>query len=83
MIAEQMTLLESEMYCKITPRECIAHLKSKNKEAVCIYIYRPIFFLFFSFVLCFCFFFLLFFVSLLIYVLLSGLSHFAHACSPF
>ena len=34
-IAEQMTLLESEIYCRITPRECIAHLRSKNKEKVC------------------------------------------------
>ena len=39
MVAEQLTLLESELYCKITPRECIAHLKSKNKEVVCVFFY--------------------------------------------
>jgi hypothetical protein len=75
-LAEQMTKLESEIYCQITPRECIAYLKSKDKEKVFSLFFFSLFFFSFSFSL-FLFFsfslFLFFSFSLFLFPLLSFL----------
>ena len=33
-LAEQLTLYESQAYCKITPRECASWIKSSNNDNV-------------------------------------------------